>query len=521
MPQKIATGPLFSFQDRKNYRRFRQILQDIGFTEQAILDALNLEDLSSAGEKDIALLLKRTERELPLHTLIRLFLIENPCPVQNVRKALKPLTIETLAEADLIHIDGSNVYGQVKLLPFKGLVIAFDQPRMLLTDQAPEYVMGIGSSTITLANLTIRKPVQEALDLGTGCGIQALLAGHHAEQVRATDQNPRAVRLADFNDRLNGMDHINCRQGDLFEPVRNQRFDLIVTNPPFVISPENRYIYRDGGMTGDELVRKIAGQAPDYLSDGGFCHILCNWAEKADQDWKERLQSWFEDTPCDVWVMRSETRDAATYASTWIRHTEKKAVDDFARRFEEWTNYYDRQSIRSIGAGIITLRKSSGRSVWFRAEDGPERMIGPCGEDIATGFALQDYLKSIPRDIDLMQAVLQVSPKTRLDRESIPTDQGWMDQAFHLRLSEGLAYSANADPIVANLLVKCNGRTPLNNLVHQAADALNEPVEKLTSPLCKIVRSLIAQGFLIPIHLAQKNASAESSNGRTRDTTTS
>ncbi|MFW5640564.1 MAG: methyltransferase [Thermodesulfobacteriota bacterium] len=412
------------------------------------------------------------------------------------------------------------MYGQVKLLPFKDLVIAFDQPRMLLTEQAPEYVMGIGSSTLTLANLTIRRPVQKALDLGTGCGIQALLAGKHSEQVWATDQNPRAVRLAEFNARLNGMDHINCRQGDLFEPVRNEHFDLIVTNPPFVISPENRYIYRDSGMVGDELVRKIARQASDYLSDGGFCHILCNWAEKADQDWKERLRSWFEDT-CDVWVIRSETRDADTYASTWIRHTEKKAVDDFARRFEEWTDYYERQSIRSIGAGMITLRKSSERSAWFRAEDGPERMMGPCGEDIATGFAIQDYLESISQEIDLMQAVLQVSPKTRLDRESIPTDQGWMDQSFRLHLSEGLAYSANADPVVANLLVKCNGRTPLNTLVHQAADALNEPVEKLTSPLCGIVRSLIAQGFLMPIHLAQKNASAGSSDGRTRDTTTS
>ncbi len=521
MPPKCVLQSLFSFQDQNDYRRFREILQNIGFNEASIIETLNIKHLRSLGEKDIFLLQKRTEGGSPLDTLIRLFLIESPCPVQNVRKALKPLTIETLAEADLIRMDGSDVYGKVKLLPFKGLIIAFDQPRMLLTDQASEYVMGIGSSTITLANLTVRRPVQKALDLGTGCGIQALLAGHHAEQVWATDQNPRAVRLADFNARLNGMDHITCRPGNLFEPVRDQRFDLIVTNPPFVISPENRYIYRDGGMAGDELIRKIACQAADYLSDGGFCHILCNWAEKADQDWKERIQSWFENAQCDVWVIRSETRDAATYASTWIRHTEKKAVEDFAPRFKEWTDYYEQQSIQSIGAGIITLRKSSGRSAWFRAEDGPERMIGPCGEDVAMGFALQNYLESASRDTDLMRSVLQVSPKIRLDRESIPTDQGWMDQSFHLRLSEGLAYSANVDPIVANLLVKCNGRTPLNNLIHQAAAALNEPVGKLTSSLCSIVRTLIAQGFLLPIHLAQDDASAKPPGGSIRDTHTS
>jgi hypothetical protein len=521
MPVKKTSKPLFSFKDQVNYRRFREVLRSTGFTEQSILEILNIKDLPALGERDSALLLKRTRHGTPLETLIRLFLIEAPCSIQNVRKALEPFPMEVLIEADLIRVEKTTVYGLVKLLPFKGFIIAFDQPRILLGDLAPEYVMGIGSSTITLANLTVRRPIQKALDLGTGCGIQALLAGEHSEQVWATDQNPRAVCLADFNARLNGMDHINCIQGDLFEPVPDQQFDLIITNPPFVISPENRYIYRDGGMAGDELIKKIARQAPDYLSEGGYCHILCNWAEEADQDWKERLRSWFERTPCNVWVIRSETRDAGTYASTWIRHTEKKAVDDFERRFEEWTDYYERQSIRSIGAGMITLRKSPGRSVWFRAEDGPERMNGNCGEDIAMGFALQDYLKSVPEDIDLMQSVLQVSPKTRLDRESIPTDEGWMDQSFRLRISDGLAYSANVDPIVANLLVKCNGRTPLNHLVYQAAAALNEPVEKLTSPLCGIVRSLIAQGFLLPIHLAQTNASTESFNGRTRDTTTS
>lgn len=501
MPPKNALQALFSFQNQNDHRRLREILQDIGFNEHSILEALNINHLFSLGEKDIALLQKRTEGGGPLNTLIRLFLIECPSPVQKVRKALWPLTIETLAQAGLIRIDGSEVYGKVKLLPFKGLIIAFDQTQMLLTDQAPEYVMGIGSSTITLANLTIRKPIKKALDLGTGCGIQALLAGHHTEQVWATDQSMRAIRLADFNARLNGMDHITCLQGDFFNPVCGQQFDLIVTNPPFVISPENRYIYRDSGMAGDDLIRKLARQATDYLTDGGFCHILCNWAEKADQNWKERLRSWFKDFQCDVWIIRSETRDAETYASTWIRHTEKKAVEDFARRFEEWTDYYEHQSIRSIGAGMIILRKSPGRVTWFRAEDCPERISGPCGEDIALGFALQDYLKSVSQDSDLLPAVLQVSPKVRLDRESLPTDQGWMDQILRLRLAEGLAYSANTDPIVANLLVKCNGRTPLKILVSQAAEALNEPVEKLTSPLCGIVRSLIAQGFLIPIHL--------------------
>ena len=98
---------------------------------------------------------------------------------------------------------------------------------------------------------------------------------------------------------------MECREGDLFEPVAGMTFDLIVSNPPFVISPESRYIYRDSGMAGDEVCRKICREAPRFMTDGGFCQIICNWAEFKGQDWRERLKTWFEGSGCDVWVMRN------------------------------------------------------------------------------------------------------------------------------------------------------------------------------------------------------------------------
>ena len=100
-------------------------------------------------------------------------------------------------------------------------------------------------------------------------------------------------------------------------------FDLIVSNPPFVISPESRYIYRDSGMAGDEVCRRICREAPRFMTDGGFCQIICNWAEYKGEDWRERLKTWFEASGCDVLVMRNQSRDVATYAATWLRHTEK------------------------------------------------------------------------------------------------------------------------------------------------------------------------------------------------------
>jgi len=95
----------------------------------------------------------------------------------------------------------------------------------------PDHVLGLGSASITLARGVVRDPVDRALDLGTGCGIQALHLSEHARAVTATDVNPRALALAAATGRLNGR-HWDLRAGSLYEPVAGEKFDLIVLDPP-------------------------------------------------------------------------------------------------------------------------------------------------------------------------------------------------------------------------------------------------------------------------------------------------
>lgn len=104
----------------------------------------------------------------------------------------------------------------------------------------PHCVTGINPTTVLLAQMTIRRPVQTALDVGTGNGVQALLAARHACRVVATDINPRALNVTAFNALLNGVANIECRRGSFYEPVDGEIFDFISINPPFVISPETR-----------------------------------------------------------------------------------------------------------------------------------------------------------------------------------------------------------------------------------------------------------------------------------------
>lgn len=490
---------VFSFQDPKDFGRLRAVFKTVGYTDAGVLEALDVKDLSSIQGDDLPLLLHRTRAGAPIDILIRLFLINVSCDTEAVRRAIRPMEIETWAKAGIVHTNQTSVVAAVQLLPFRDILLAYDLPMVLNTPLKQDYVMGIGSSTLTLANLTVRRHSRKTLDLGTGCGVHGLLAASHSHKVVGVDLNPRAVAFAAFNSGLNNVSNMDCAQGDLFEPIQGQTFDLVVTNPPFVISPEKRYIYRDGGMQADQITRKIVQQVPNFLNESGFCQILCNWAEKKGQDWRERLQQWFAGTGCDVWVMRSETRDAATYASTWIRHTEKHETEQHAERFRKWMEYYDDQDINAVSAGIITMRRKKARPNWFRADDAPEKMRGPCGDYILRGFELRDFLETMYDDGELLNTRLHVSPDVCLERQSVPSADGWIDDITRIRLTRGFAYSGDIDTFVANLVVACNGERRLGDLVDEMAVSLDTEPAKIKSTFCGIVRSLIERGFLLPV----------------------
>lgn len=494
-------GAPLLFADRPDdVKRVREALEAASFTAADVQAAIGEDGFTFLSRGELAPVLRRTQGGTRLETLIRLFLCGVAVEPDAAERALAPLPVAAWAAAELVTTDRAGVSGLVKLRPLAlaghEWIVPYDSNRR--EDHVADYVIGVGAASLTLAGMTVRAPVGRCLDLGTGSGIQALYASAHAGHVVATDRNQRAVDFAAFTMALNSIDNVEARQGDLFEPVAEERFGLIVSNPPFVISPDRRFEYRDSGLPGDEICRRIVAEAPAHLEDGGWCQLLANWAHVAGTSWRERLASWVEGIGCDAWIIQRDVQDVEMYASTWIRH-EESDLSRTGEAFNAWMDHYEQTGTEAVGFGLITLRRSSGRQPWVRIEELVQDVDLPCGDAVAATFARATFLADLGGDDRrLLDARLVVGDDVRLDERRASSAGRWILEDARLQLAHGLRYTGSIDPPGAGLVAGCDGSARLGDLVQRLAEALGAAPDEIAPQILPIVRRLIEQGFLTP-----------------------
>ncbi len=479
-------------------RAVRAVLDEAGYSAAHVLELLQVRELPSIAHRMFKwpLYERRLRVGPPLRTLLQLFLFNQPVPAEEAREAVRPTRLEDWAELGLVRLEGDAVAARFELVPYYDLLLVVDLPGAseLMWKQ---FVMGPGGSTESLDRMTVRRPAGRGLDLGTGCGVLALRAAAHCTEVAAVDRNPRAVRLASFNAQLNGRDNVCCLQGDFFEPVRDQAFDLIVGNLPFVMSPHVRYVFRDSPMPGDGLAQTVVRTAAGVLRPGGYGELLATWVHRRGQDPAGRLAAWVGGTGCDAWVLRMQTLDAADYAAEWVAQAEGPDLRSCRDEFNEWVAYYEREGIEAISTGFFLLRAAPGRANRFWYEDLPPSH-GPCGESVARRFELHDFLERAGDDRVLLETRLRASPDLRWQQELRPAGDGWSVIESQLRLAGGLAFGGNADRNVVTLVMGCQGTEPLRNVLAAFAAAKGTTLDNLAPACLDVVRRLIADGHLLP-----------------------
>ncbi|MEV5913153.1 class I SAM-dependent methyltransferase [Streptomyces chartreusis] len=504
-----STLPSLPASDRPDVAaRLREALLGASFTADGLLELLGAPAYAALARSETVPALRATRGDTPLEALVRLFLLQQP--VAHARLA-DVLPVDACLESGwLVRVGGASdddITATVDVRPYGGpggedWFIVSDLGCAVggaggIGSKDEGVVLGVGGASTTLAGITVRTPVSSALDVGTGSGIQALHAAQHATRVTATDLNPRALHITALTLALSGAPAADLREGSLFEPLKDdETYDLIVSNPPFVISPGARLTYRDGGMGGDDLCRSIVQGAGTRLNEGGFAQFLANWQHVAGEDWQDRLRSWVP-RGCDAWIVQREVQDVTQYAELWLRDAGDHRGDaaEYQARYDAWLDEFEARKVRAVGFGWITLRRTSAAVPSITVEEWPHPVEQPLGDTVREHFARLDYLRARD-DAALLEDHFRLVAEVVQEQVGLPGAED--PEHVVLRQHRGMRRATQVDTVGAGFAGVCDGSLSAGRILDAIAQLMGEDPVMLRDRTPAQIRLLVEQGFLEP-----------------------
>ena len=472
----------------------------------------------------------------PVAVLTALFMLGEPVPATALDAALPRTAAAGAAAIGLVGEPDETgcVRARLDLRPHEAVDDAGEVRWWVASDLgelvtgralAPDHVLGVGGAGLTLAGLTPRTPVRTALDLGCGCGIQTLYLLRHAERVVATDISARALAFTAFNAVLAGVSVIGAPnadtgsgsdagsdsgagrlellRGSLLEPVTGRRFDLIVSNPPFVLTPPAvreaglpLMEYRDAG--GPVLPALVAGLG-EHLEPGAVAVMLGNWEHRGVGAWSDAVAAWIPEE-LDAWVIEREVQDPVEYATMWLRDgglTLERDAGGFETALEAWIDDFEDRGVRGIGFGyLIVHRPRRPREPWRLLEEATTSGQGVLGPHVAQVLEVRELLAGLDDEaVADLRPVL--APDVTEERHLIPGAAE--PTVILLRQGAGLGRTLQASTAVAALAGVADGELSVGQ-VASAVAALSElnraDAAALRAEMVEATRRLVTMGFL-------------------------
>jgi len=511
--ERDAMSTPFGFKHADDHARLRDAFLRADFTLHGVPRALGVASMEAFKGLGDAVVERRTHSGRPIDVCIRLFLISSPVRSAAAERAFAPLSLQAMADAGLLAFEGDEVKPACEMLPLDGYWYAYDMPARKTGRVREDYVMGVGASSTLVCRHAVRQPGATVLDMGCGAGYIGFEMSRFADAtpgaVVGVDRNARAIEMGRFNAALAGKTNCEFVQGDMFAAVPGRRFDLIVTNPPFVISPEKTYIFRDSGRSGDSIVQEVCGQFAPHLNAGGWASMVCNWAHLKGVPVQDRLRTWFAGHDLDVLVLTAETRPADMYAWTWVNHTAPDSPTNMQMRFEQWVESYEQLGIESVSAGIVVCRKrddGGGPRVWF--DDTPTNASadssGNLSDNLARIFDNRHAIETLdhaaartdgPRDWLGMR--FRLAPGAMLEHTLEGGGEGaWTAVKTELSLQMGLGYRFGLVSSVLPIVSLMNGERNLAAVLRDAEKAIGAPAASMVPGVVQITRAMLERGFI-------------------------
>jgi len=461
-----------------------ETLRGLGYDEEAIEDRLGEEAVAAEAGEALVHALRLDDDELG--DAIRLLLLARPVARSSFAASAE------LVRLGLATAEGSLLVPRARIVPTESVYLTFDTFSNG-DDDPPGWVASFTPTAYWLASLTPRRRVHRALDIGTGNGVHALLAAAHADEVIATDVNPRALAFTRISAALNGLDNVETRLGSLFEPVAGETFGLITCNAPYVISPKARWQYRDAGFPGDDFSRLVVTSAAAHLEDDGFASVLVSWLAASEDDPDEHVHEWLEGNGCDAWIIGLAGSDPVDHAAGWNDHLSADP-DAYAAEIDEWTSYFAALGASWISEGGVVMHKRAGDRHIVRADGVDEDELEFASDQIDRVFTA---LAAIARDGDaVLDGRLRLVEETRFDQE---LDRTGTVTSTLLVLDEGTCTDWELTVEEADVLVALDGATTLDQAVARVArreDLSKREAAELRRDIRDLARDLLEVGAL-------------------------
>jgi methylase of polypeptide subunit release factors len=476
-------------------KEFRDFFRDSGYTTQALqkrFGAAGIRQLDLLKLYLLGILLEPSR----LTTLFRWFWIGASVETVTAAELIPERMISLFLKAGVLATKDGSLVSTARVSPFAEYLILSDHAVSRTGTLRADTILWPNPATLICYHLSIQTRVGRTLDLGTGNGILALAAASHSGSVVATDLNSRAREFCVFNAALNGVTNVEFREGNAFEPVTGERFDLILANPPFFVTPSVRRVYSDNSMELDDFCRRLIREAPEHLNENGYCQMLAEWVQVQGQAWQDRLKECFEGLGCDVWVLVNYVQSASDYAVIRIQEDRDDVPTPEAQAAltNQWQAYFESNRVEAIYGGMIVLRKREGRN-WIRTEELPHPQR-PFGEFLRHTFENRDVLESHAADEQLLATRPALPGSARLQKQFAICPEGWKLTSVDLQLGEGLPYSLALQPQVADFIALLDGKKTLAEVADRIAAAQSIDPALVRRECCRITRQLADRGLI-------------------------
>ena len=483
--------------DADESKEFRDFFRESDYTATALRKRFGSTEIPQLH------LLKLYQLGIPLepsrlNILLSWFWVGMPVENTAAREFIPERMIALFLKAGVLAAEDGCLKPMVRISLFAEYLVLSDHAVVRSGTLSADTILWPNPTTLLCYHLSIQAPVERALDLGTGTGVLALAAASHSGSVVATDVNARAREFCLFNATLNGATNVGFRQGNAFEPVRGERFDLILANPPYYVTPTLHRVFSDNSMELDGFCRMLVRQAPEYLNENGYYQMLAEWVEIQGQPWRDRLKEWLEGLGCDVWVLVTYISPAADYALLRVQEGCNEVDGPAAQAVltSQWQTYLEGNRVEAVYGGMIVLRKREGRN-WIRMEELTAKPMRPFGEFLRRTCENRDALETHAADDELLALRPALPAFARLQKQFAISPEGWKLTSVDLQLAEGLPCSLALQPEVADFVAGCDGKKTLAEIADQTAASLAVDPALVRRECCAVIRQLVDRGMML------------------------